>query len=233
MAGKRRYVADPSLNTPSAPQLSYQNQQEPQAEYFNPSGSGYNQAGQQQLYSQPQSQSQDQGPGQYGYPNANANGNHTPHPPVDPALNQYSTPAQPKQRIWADDLLPPPPPFVPSDQPNSNSNAGVSTDPSPGSYNAPLENHIPPPPHATGTSYSSNPNHPSNNPSNPHFTRPNSNLNSGAAGLRPRIDPAQVPSPIEAQELDQNLYDGEDFESCRTRGLVPLGGTDWRGVDQG
>jgi hypothetical protein len=42
-----------------------------------------------------------------------------------------------------------------------------------------------------------------------------------------------MPNPIEAQEMDQNLYDDEDFLSCQTRGLIPLAGTDWRGVDQG
>lgn len=53
------------------------------------------------------------------------------------------------------------------------------------------------------------------------------------SGMRVRIDPSQVPNPIEAQELDQNLYEDEDFLSCRTRGLIPLVGTDYRGVDQG
>lgn len=42
-----------------------------------------------------------------------------------------------------------------------------------------------------------------------------------------------MPNPIEAQELDQNLWDDEDFMSCQTRGVIPLAGTDWRGVDQG
>lgn len=53
------------------------------------------------------------------------------------------------------------------------------------------------------------------------------------SGMRVRIDPSQVPNPIEAQELDQNLYEDEDFLSCQTRGLIPLVGTDYRGVDQG
>ena len=42
-----------------------------------------------------------------------------------------------------------------------------------------------------------------------------------------------MPNPIEAQEMDQNLYDEEEFLSCQTRGVIPLAGTDWRGVDQG
>ncbi|WRT70883.1 uncharacterized protein IL334_007882 [Kwoniella shivajii] len=70
----------------------------------------------------------------------------------------------------------------------------------------PPQNHIPPPPHSSG----------------PALTGP-----------RVRIDPSQVPNPVEAQELDQNLYDDEDFLSCQTRGLVPLVGTDYRGIDQG
>ncbi|KAI9633449.1 uncharacterized protein MKK02DRAFT_38103 [Dioszegia hungarica] len=67
-------------------------------------------------------------------------------------------------------------------------------------------NHIPPPPHSSGPSIS---------------------------GPRVRIDPSQVPNPVEAQEMDQNLYDEEDFLSCQTKGVIPLAGTDYRGVDQG
>lgn len=73
-------------------------------------------------------------------------------------------------------------------------------------YNYPPENHIPPPPHSAG----------------PALTGP-----------RVRIDPSQMPDPIEGQELDQNLYDDEDFLSCDTKGLIPLAMTDYRGVDQG
>lgn len=67
-------------------------------------------------------------------------------------------------------------------------------------------NHIPPPPHSSGPSIS---------------------------GPRVRMDPSQVPNPVEAQEMDQNLYDEEDFLSCQTKGVIPLSGTDYRGVDQG
>jgi protein transport protein SEC24 len=42
-----------------------------------------------------------------------------------------------------------------------------------------------------------------------------------------------VPNPVEAQEMDQNLWDEEDFHSCQTRGLIPLAGSDYRGIDQG
>ncbi|WVO12699.1 hypothetical protein L204_100307 [Cryptococcus depauperatus] len=48
-----------------------------------------------------------------------------------------------------------------------------------------------------------------------------------------RIDPGQVPNPIEPQEMDQNRYDEEDFLSCTTHGLIPQVQTDYRGVDQG
>jgi len=73
------------------------------------------------------------------------------------------------------------------------------------SYIAP-SNHIPPPPHSSGPQVS---------------------------GPRVRIDPSQMPNPIETQDMDQNLYDEEDFLSCQTRGVIPLAGTDWRGIDQG
>jgi protein transport protein SEC24 len=70
----------------------------------------------------------------------------------------------------------------------------------------PPQNHIPAPPHSSGPAL---------------------------AGPRVRIDPSQMPNPIEAQEMDQNLWDDEDFLSCQSRGVIPLAGTDWRGVDQG
>ncbi|ORY28021.1 putative ER to Golgi transport-related protein [Naematelia encephala] len=70
----------------------------------------------------------------------------------------------------------------------------------------PPSNHIPPPPHSAGPAI---------------------------AGPRVRIDPTQMPNPIEAQEMDQNLWDDEDFMSCQTKGVIPLAGSDWRGVDQG
>ncbi|KAL7423034.1 COPII coat Sec23p-Sfb3p heterodimer component [Cryptotrichosporon argae] len=70
----------------------------------------------------------------------------------------------------------------------------------------PPAHHIPPPPHSSGTA---------------------------VTGPRVRIDPAAMPNPIEAQELDQNLYDAEDFASCDTKGLIPLAVTDYRGLDQG
>ncbi|TXT05981.1 hypothetical protein VHUM_03742 [Vanrija humicola] len=72
--------------------------------------------------------------------------------------------------------------------------------------NYPPQNHIPPPPHSAGPQL---------------------------RGPRVRVDPSQMPDPIEAQELDQNLYDDEDFQTCDTHGLIPLAVTDYRGIDQG
>lgn len=71
---------------------------------------------------------------------------------------------------------------------------------------APPVNHIPAPPHSSGPQM---------------------------AGPRVRIDPSQVPDPVYDAKLDQNLYDDEDFQSCRPRGVMPLAGTDYRGIDQG
>jgi protein transport protein SEC24 len=107
---------------------------------------------------------------------------------------------QPRERIWAEDLIPPPAPFVPASTPPPADVYQNSHTP------LPPANHIPQPPHAAGPSL---------------------------RGPKPRLDPSQVPSAVDAAEMDQNLYDQEDFESCNTKGLVPLGTTDYRGVDQG
>ncbi|KAJ9121491.1 hypothetical protein QFC22_002107 [Naganishia vaughanmartiniae] len=120
-----------------------------------------------------------------------------PQQPTEPSTYGVQPP---RQRIWADDLAPPPPPFVPASTP-------PPTDGYPASHSAPPPvNHIPQPPHAAGPSL---------------------------RGPKPRIDPSQVPSAVDVAEMDQNLYDQEDFESCNTKGLVPLGTTDYRGIDQG
>nr|XP_019007763.1 protein transporter SEC24 [Kwoniella pini CBS 10737]OCF46544.1 protein transporter SEC24 [Kwoniella pini CBS 10737] len=66
-----------------------------------------------------------------------------------------------------------------------------------------------------------------------HIQAPPHSSGPQLTGPRVRIDPSQVPNPVEAQELDQNLYDDEDFFSCQTKGLVPLVGTDYRAIDQG
>jgi protein transport protein SEC24 len=78
--------------------------------------------------------------------------------------------------------------------------------PTPSYHRSPPENHIEQPPHSAGPKL---------------------------RGLRSAIDPSQMPSPLEIIEQDEALYEGEDFLSCNTKGLVPLGGTDYRGFDQG
>lgn len=52
-------------------------------------------------------------------------------------------------------------------------------------------------------------------------------------GPKPRINPEQIPSQVEAAELDQNLFDGSDFQSANPRGVIPTGTSDYRGIDQG
>ena len=77
------------------------------------------------------------------------------------------------------------------------------------------------------------PRHPSYVPPQNHIQAPPHSSGPALSGPRVRIDPSQMPNPIEAQEMDQNLWDEEDFLSCQTKGVIPLAGTDWRGVDQG
>jgi protein transport protein SEC24 len=77
------------------------------------------------------------------------------------------------------------------------------------------------------------PQHPSFAPPVNHIPAPPHSSGPALTGPRVRIDPSQMPNPIEAQEMDQNLWDDEDFMSCQTKGVIPLAGTDWRGVDQG
>jgi protein transport protein SEC24 len=147
----------------------------------------------QQSYVQPAQYDQQQGyPQTYGQPQ--------PFVQQAPAPQGAYDVSKPRERIWADDLIPPPAPFAPSTSPPvAQAFPGTSTP-------LPPANHIPQPPHAAGPSL---------------------------RGPRPRLDPTQVPSAVDAAEMDQNLYDQEDFESCNTKGLVPLGTTDYRGVDQG
>lgn len=77
------------------------------------------------------------------------------------------------------------------------------------------------------------PQYPSFTPPANHIPAPPHSSGPALTGPRVRIDPSQMPNPIEAQEMDQNLWDDEDFMSCQTKGVIPLAGTDWRGVDQG
>lgn len=52
------------------------------------------------------------------------------------------------------------------------------------------------------------------------------------AGPRSKIDPDQIPSPVEAQDADQEFFDREWFATCG-RGGLPLSTTDFAAVDQG
>lgn len=174
MSNRRRYAVDPTVQGQPAPD-AFQGYQA------------------QQQYDQHQQQQQQQGYGQ------------TLHQQAPPAEHQnaYGV-AERKTRVWDDDLLPAPQPFVPAGD-NNQLQAGEinrSATHSP----LPPANHIPQPPHAAGPSLK---------------------------GPKPRIDPTQVPSPIEVAEMDQNLSDIEDFQSCNTRGVIPLASTDYRGIDQG
>ncbi|KAF8815725.1 sec24-related protein [Phlegmacium glaucopus] len=66
-------------------------------------------------------------------------------------------------------------------------------------------NHIPQPPHSAGLNYQ---------------------------GLRPRIDPAQVPSPIAVTEIDRQSWESKTFMTLPGT-YVPLCTTDFIAVDQG
>ncbi|KDN43108.1 hypothetical protein K437DRAFT_274996 [Tilletiaria anomala UBC 951] len=54
----------------------------------------------------------------------------------------------------------------------------------------------------------------------------------GAGGNRPKIEPDQIPAPVEAQDQDQEFFDREWFATCG-RGGLPLSTTDYAAVDQG
>jgi protein transport protein SEC24 len=51
-------------------------------------------------------------------------------------------------------------------------------------------------------------------------------------GPRSKIDPDQIPSPVEAQDADQEFFDREWFATCG-RGGLPLSTTDFGAIDQG
>ncbi|ODN77810.1 hypothetical protein L202_04933, partial [Cryptococcus amylolentus CBS 6039] len=133
---------------------------------------------------------------------------------IDPSLTQHHQPAydQPAPVLHHVPERDPPPTgeYAPQHQPTYHAVQTQQQQQQQQQYLSPSAtppvHHIPQPPHSTGQS---------------------------ASGLRVRLDPTQVPDPIEAQSLDQNLYDDEDFYSCQTRGLIPLAGTDYRGHDQG
>nr|QBH67493.1 putative transport protein Sec24C [Ustilago esculenta]QBH67604.1 putative transport protein Sec24C [Ustilago esculenta] len=52
------------------------------------------------------------------------------------------------------------------------------------------------------------------------------------AGPRSKIDPDQIPSPVEMQDADQDFFDKEWFATCG-RGGMPLSTTSFAAVDQG
>lgn len=92
---------------------------------------------------------------------------------------------------------------------------------------------IQPQPQQQQQAYSGQPNQSSLYPPQGHIPQPPHSAGPSITGPRMRIDPAQVPNPVDAQELDQNLFDDEEFMSCNTHGVIPLAGTDYRGIDQG
>lgn len=52
------------------------------------------------------------------------------------------------------------------------------------------------------------------------------------SGPRSKIDPDQIPSPVEMQDIDQDFFDKEWFGTCG-RGGLPLSTTSFAAVDQG
>lgn len=52
------------------------------------------------------------------------------------------------------------------------------------------------------------------------------------AGPKSKIDPDQIPAPVEAQDADQEYFDREWFATCG-RGGLPLSTTEFGAVDQG
>ena len=53
------------------------------------------------------------------------------------------------------------------------------------------------------------------------------------SGLRSRIDPEQIPSPIGVAEEDQALWSGQSYMTCTSQQPVPLSGSDYHAIDQG
>lgn len=51
-------------------------------------------------------------------------------------------------------------------------------------------------------------------------------------GARPKIDPDQIPAPVDAQYADQEFFYHEFFGTCSREGL-PLSTTNYAGIDQG
>ncbi|KAF9380452.1 COPII coat Sec23p-Sfb3p heterodimer component, partial [Podila verticillata] len=50
---------------------------------------------------------------------------------------------------------------------------------------------------------------------------------------RPRIDPDFIPSPVTAQEADQELWNQQPYVTCTKGGAVPMACTDFQAIDAG
>ncbi|WFC98366.1 COPII coat Sec23p-Sfb3p heterodimer component [Malassezia yamatoensis] len=61
---------------------------------------------------------------------------------------------------------------------------------------------------------------------------PVSGMGAPDAGARPKIDPDQIPSPVDAQYADQRFFHHEFFGTCSREGL-PLSTTNFAAIDQG
>jgi len=87
----------------------------------------------------------------------------------------------------------------------------------------PHTNHIPQPPHSAGLNYQGE----------RKFTC-RLFIEYEFVGLRPRIDPAQVPSPIASTEIDRQTWESKTKTFMTLPGTyVPLCTSDFIAVDQG
>lgn len=69
-------------------------------------------------------------------------------------------------------------------------------------------------------------------PQTPGINQPPHSAGQQFSGPRSKIDPDQIPSPVEAMDNDQDFFDKEWFETCG-RGGLPLSTTDFAAIDQG
>ena len=61
---------------------------------------------------------------------------------------------------------------------------------------------------------------------------PVSGMGAPGQGARPKIDPDQIPAPVDAQYADQQFFNHEFFGTCSREGL-PLSTTNFAAIDQG